>query len=311
MLAPSHMLDPRRISLPVKGPGPYRVELGRIVTEACEINAVDHCDLSCRGCSHLSPASRHRKVDPDSVYRDLAMLAAVYRADHVRLLGGEPLLHPRLTAVIDAVRASRVTSRVRLLTNGRRLDRMNDDFWRAIDEVHVAEYPGCEIDPAVRHGLVERAAEAGVDLVFKRFDHFREPFSLRPAQDRALVDRIYRTCQIAHVWRCHTVADGALYRCPQSLFLGRAIAVGRQGIVIDEEPDFGERLLAFLERPEPLAACQSCLGSAGARYAHQQVRRDTFFKLQDRDHASMLDLAYLTELEAQPGSHNSCWRLDL
>ena len=28
---------------------------GTITNDACEINVVHHCNLSCRGCTHLSP----------------------------------------------------------------------------------------------------------------------------------------------------------------------------------------------------------------------------------------------------------------
>src|SRR5882724_1840135 len=104
----------------------------RIRSHGCEINVADHCNISCRGCSHLSPVSAESFADPEGVYRDLSRLAAHYVAHHVRLLGGEPLLHRGLVEVIAAVRASGISGRVRILTNGLLLPRQTEAFWEAV-----------------------------------------------------------------------------------------------------------------------------------------------------------------------------------
>src|SRR5438045_9060842 len=96
----------------------YRVVDGRILNRRVEINVAEHCNLSCRACSHMSPVHVKSFADADVVARDLTTLAPSYHAKVVRLLGGEPLLHPDLGAVIDAVRGSGVCDRVTLVTNG-------------------------------------------------------------------------------------------------------------------------------------------------------------------------------------------------
>jgi len=110
----------------------------RIQSVGCEVNVVHQCNLSCRGCSHLSPAVPKAFVDPEIVYRDLSRLAAYYLAGNVRLVGGEPLLHRDLLQVIAAVRASGITECIRILTNGILLPRMPDAFWESVDEVQVS-----------------------------------------------------------------------------------------------------------------------------------------------------------------------------
>src|SRR4051812_29275394 len=118
---------------------------GMIHSEAIEINAVRGCNLSCRACSHLSPVLPPRAVvSAESVRRDLTLLARCYHCDHVRILGGEPLLHPDLLGVVRAVRASGITDRVRVVTNGVLLPRQSVDLWDAVDEIHVSVYPGHE-----------------------------------------------------------------------------------------------------------------------------------------------------------------------
>jgi hypothetical protein len=53
-------------------------------------------------------------------------------------------------------------------------------------------------------------------------------------------------------------------------------ATYRNGIKIEDSPEFRGRLLSYLTSPEPLPACRNCLGSSGKWFDHQQVRREEF-----------------------------------
>lgn len=308
--------DPRRADRPTTGPGRYRIERGRIATEACEINVVEHCNLQCRGCSHLSPALRAKVVDPAVVLRDLSVLAPIYAPEHVRLLGGEPLLHPRLAAVAAAVRESGMGSRIRVVTNGTLLGRADEQLLEAIDELHVSVYPGAEPDRREMERIERLAARRTVDLVVKEFHHFRQPYAAHGTDDRALVERLYRTCQIAHTWRCHTIDNGFFYRCPQSLYLREEVAChgsepDRDRLAISARESLGTELLAFLERPEALGACGTCLGSVGVLYEHVQVARREWRSFQASSVERVVDWPYLEQLERDPNEWNSCWAVEV
>ncbi len=106
----------------------YVVKNGKLHTHGVEVNVSHHCNLSCRGCAHLSPVMAKQYASPEQILRDLSVLAKHMQADHVRLLGGEPLLHPRLTEVIAAARQSALAGRIRVVTNGILLWRMTDAF---------------------------------------------------------------------------------------------------------------------------------------------------------------------------------------
>jgi hypothetical protein len=282
---------------------------GLIHSEAIEINAVQGCNLSCRACSHTSPVLSPRAVvDPESVRRDLTLLARSYRCEHVRILGGEPLLHPDLPGLVAAIRASGICDRVRVVTNGVLLSRQDDRFWQAVDELHVSVYPGHEPSG----GEVERwravCAEHGVQILVRRYNHFRESYSEIGSGDADLVARIYRTCLIAHVWLCHNVVDGVFYKCPQSHFL--AIAGGersRDGVPIADDAGFRERLLAYLNDDQPLRSCQHCLGAVGQRFPHEEIRRQRWRGSQRRRTEDLLDHGFLARLENEdPAAANSC-----
>ncbi|MGH8903222.1 MAG: radical SAM protein [Egibacteraceae bacterium] len=290
----------------------YHVVDGKIQTEACEISIAEHCNLRCRGCSHLSPVLPADLADPDVIYRDLAVLARHYHAEHLRILGGEPLLHPRILEVVAAVRASGVTDRIRILTNGMLMERMSERFWQAVDEIHVSVYPGFEPSQEALTAWRDRAQEHTTEVIVKRFGWFRESYSEAGTQNPELVSRIYSTCQIAHVWRCHNVSNGRFYKCPQSVFLsrlrrGRTTDVAHSnGVALVDHPSLGQSLLDYLQDPRPLPACGNCLGSVGRRFEHEQVSRKDWRRHQAAGTEDLLDHQYLRLLERDAGAANGC-----
>ena len=281
----------------------YLVIDNRIRTEGCELNVVHHCNLSCRACTHLSPVAARHVVDPNKVLEDFSILAKYYRPERIRLLGGEPLLHPALLEVIYAVRRSGVSDRIRVVTNGLLLPRMSDVFWQEVDEVQVSVYPGKEMSVEQLGHCQSKAKLHGGDLQLRCFDRFREAYSELGTKDKGLVRRIYNTCQAAHFWRCHNVSDGFLFRCPQSLFIPKLVNNDIlahptiDGIKITDSPTFAGDLLAYLESPEPLASCYHCLGSVGKLFAHEQVSRRMWRLPQHYSTEELIDLEYLAALE--------------
>jgi len=274
---------------------------GRVHNPTCEINVVEHCNLACRACSHASPVLPRTVVAPAELERDLALLAEEYHADTVRLLGGEPLLHPDLGAIVEVVRRSGIGKLIRVATNGVLLPRMPRSLWKAVDIVDVSAYPGNELTPEQLRRCREEADAAGTQLVVSRVRMFRESYSEAGTTDGELIRRIYRTCVIAHVWRSHTVADGVFYKCPQSYLLPKVLGkeAGLNGVAIGR-PDLGRRLREYLDSPEPLAACGNCLGSAGRRFEHEQTPRAEFRRRQGARTEELIDPRYLDHQKAWP-----------
>jgi GTP 3',8-cyclase len=278
---------------------------GRVWTEAVEINAVWHCNIRCAWCSHASPAQDRSVADPAGVERDLAGLASWMRVEHVRVLGGEPLLHPDLPTLLVGIRRSGITDRVRVLTNGLGLTEVADGFWDLVDEVHISAYPSTEKQLQRSIAQLRSLADAsGTGLVVKSFDRFRISYRA-PDDDRELTERIYRTCQIANDWRCLTVESGRIYRCPQSAYLDRAGELAPALVAADalriQDIGAAAEVRDWLVQPSALYSCQRCAGSAGALRPHQQVRRGMpLFE------PGPIDFPYLEQLEMDIGADNSC-----
>jgi organic radical activating enzyme len=265
----------------------YRLKDGRVLNRTCEVNIVEHCNLRCRSCTHLSPVLPKYFVDPDALRLELTALARSYHANVLKILGGEPLLHPNLVDVMMAARESQVADKLEIWTNGLLLPRMERGAWEVVDSVRISLYPGRSLGQEKLDACVDLARQNNVSIRYKYYEAFQESYSEPGTSDPELVERIYATCNNAHRWRCHTVANGWFFKCAQSYMIPKGMSLGsqatyRNGIQIDDSPEFRDRLLSYLRSPEPLPSCRNCLGSAGRYIEHQQVRRPEFRPAQSR-----------------------------
>jgi organic radical activating enzyme len=274
-----------------------RMENGKVINpEGLEVNATLQCNLRCTSCSHLSPLFGRENVDPAELHDTLAVLATAYHASFAKILGGEPLLHPDLTGVLEAVRASEVADTILVCTNGTRLDHAPDAFWAAVDAVEVSVYPSHPLSHADIRRFQERARRHGVDLLVNYYGHFRVAYSEQGTDRAPMIQEIFDTCKLAHVWHAHTVYRGWLYRCPQSIFLPRQVdritwSHEADGIEISASPLLPTRLMTFLSGRSPLRACRYCLGSVGMAHPHTEAPRGDW--RQPRPTEEVIDHEYL------------------
>lgn len=235
----------------------------------------DHCNVSCRSCNHGSPVLPRYSIQPESVQRDCAVLAKVYRPKLIKVLGGETLLHRQLGEVIQAARSTGICSYFHLVTNGMLLERMDDTLWDSIEGLEISCYPGMLKTEQKLQWASDKAKEHGVKLTVSRFDNFRHTMTTVGTQDKELVADIYRTCKMANVWGCHSFRDGFFYKCPQSLLLRYLVdgLADSDRIAIQDHPGFQSELLSFVNSPKPLSACHYCVGTVGKQHPHEMLDR--------------------------------------
>lgn len=239
----------------------------RLLLEALEINAVSRCNLSCVGCSRSSPAAATAFSDPEEVARDLGLLARAAVCKTLRITGGEPLLHPRLPALLRAVRASGITSRVEVITNGTLLGRVPWAWLTYADKVQVSSYPSRPAGGAGLEELRRRCAGAGKGLEVRDYHSFRL-YRAAAGLTKPAAARVFRACQDAHASSCHPVSGGAVYLCLPSLAAG---AGGDSVCRLEPARTLRARLERFLLRKTPLAGCAACLGTSGNKVPHAQA----------------------------------------
>lgn len=240
-------------------------------------------------------------ANADEVYRDLSILSKAMEVQHVRLVGGEPTMHPDLSGIVTAVRESGISKRIRLITNGLLLERASRHLWELVDDIHISCYPGFEPTTKALEYFRQMSHAHGVSLELKYFDFFREPYVEGEASATDITERVYRTCKMAHDWDCHNVYKGHFFKCPQSIFLRRLFQADpfSDGISIEDSLLFKTRLADYLLNPKPLRACSNCLGSVGKLFRHEQVDRSAWREVQRQSLRNVIDFEYLTLLEGE------------
>lgn len=255
------------------------MEDGKIRTQAVEFAAADHCNLRCAGCSHMSPFLEARLPEEQELLRDMSRLATVLLADEIRIVGGEPLLNPRIVDILKAAKQSAVAKRVILATNGLRLHMMPNEFWGNVDELRLNLYPDARPTEQLVTRARERAAASGITLDLSEYSTFRVTMVTEPHPADATTRMIFRTCKNAHLYHCHLVRAGWLYKCACPAYLGefRANLGGngyqaeQDGFNIHAATGLREQLWSFLTSDVPLEACRHCLGYVGHTQVHHQL----------------------------------------
>ena len=246
---------------------------------SCEINTVDHCNLGCTDCDHAAPAMVPKFADPDVVFRDLSLLSKSYKAEALKIIGGEPLLHPDLLALIRAVRKSGICNKIVLVTNGTLLHQMGSDIWKALDEIELSVYPETRKILEMHMPVIQQNAEQHkVKLIRYLYEYFRIPFSMVGTSDMSLIKCIYGTCLRARIWGCHSIYEGYFFKCAQCIYIPRiidqfaAFDYKKDGIKITGDSNFQDTLKNYLISNEPLNACRYCVGGIGKLRANATLK---------------------------------------
>ena len=256
---------------------------GRVAVESVELHVVEHCNLRCAQCCNVSPYLPERSMSVADVRATCVRLREVVRPDVLKIMGGEPLLHPDVGGVLRAVRESGVAPRIRLFTNGLLLRTLDDAAFALLDELTVSSYASAPLRPDLVAETEERARRFDVVLNLKPVDTFSTVLS-RVARSTLEAQAAYDACWLRH--RCLVVREGVFYKCTRAAYHADyhalvdveardadAEATQRaEGIRLDAE-DFAARLASYLGSSEKLESCTHCHGSSGPLAPHVQLRK--------------------------------------
>ena len=180
------------------------------VLPSIEYDVVDHCNLNCKGCGHLSPINQPYFASVESFRNDLLQLRKNnIGVERVRFLGGEPLLHPEISEFVKAAREVFSDSSVEIITNGILLPKMDDLFWTDCNEnraqIFITKYPlNFDYNQAValsqRHGVEISLSET--NNYFKKVLNKDKKYDSREN---------FFLCQ--SMYRCAYLRDGKLFVC--------------------------------------------------------------------------------------------------
>ena len=230
-----------------------------------ETHVCDHCNLNCKSCTHFCPlVTEPTFTDLERYTQDIQTLSKKLAIRTIRLMGGEPLLHPQINDFIRVTREAYPHSRLFIVTNGLLLLKMPEAFWETLQtyrvRIHWSKYPPlkerfAEIENRLRKARV--SYHGGDASYFGNFSAFG-------SDDQTDPQEAFKACGN----RCHNLYRGKLYTCP-ACYVFRANDYFKANHEIPEGWDIyqytGKELQHFLNKPIPFC-----------RYCHHAVHPKSF-----------------------------------
>lgn len=111
-----------------------------------EFHIDNHCNLNCKGCVHFSNLSKPVFIDCDILDKRLFRINSLFgKIKAVKIMGGEPLLHPEIIKILNISRKNMPNTDIILVTNGLLLKKMPDAFFKTCKKnkitVQISLYP--------------------------------------------------------------------------------------------------------------------------------------------------------------------------
>jgi len=227
-----------------------------------ETHLVDHCNLKCKGCSHFSPLVEGQVFKEFKVFqKDLTRLKELFEDFfEIRLMGGEPLLHPEINDFCEFARATFPAANISIYTNGIKLLDMPEGFretcHRHAIKIKITYYP---ITLNLKN-IKQKAQYYGVQIkIPKMVTKFFNMMNLSGDSDP---EKSYQVCK--KMYQTPHLKDGKLYPCPLPAYVHYFNAYFEYDIQVSENdcidiygPVEPKEIIRFLD--QPLQTCRWCV----------------------------------------------------
>lgn len=234
--------------------------------EKLVVNICDHCNLNCAGCDHFSPIADEKFYDVEEIVKQMTKLREIIGSSilAISVMGGEPLLHPKLLDILSEIRMLFPDTRLCIYTNGILLLKRDSAFWNTLKkltvELVVTKYP-------IKFNYDEIstvAASASVNLEFSNGANIEKTMGHFPLDlsGRMNPKDSFMNCYHAN-GKCVMLQNGKLYTCTIAPCI--PIFNKRYGVNIPLTEDDGIDIFSGLDKQElfrrlsePMPVCRFC-----------------------------------------------------
>jgi sulfatase maturation enzyme AslB (radical SAM superfamily) len=213
---------------------PFRILYGILIKNKkrellrFDAHVAGHCNVNCKGCEHFSPLTPASFIEAEKYESDCKRISELSggKIADIALLGGEPLLNPRIIDIMRISRSYFPDGIIKIITNGKLLKNQTDEFWERcrLNNIIIAisVYP-VNIDYAF---IIDKAAKHGVQIQFRGdvrivskdwrklpIDYYSEnwrkmPIDVNGGQNPQKSNAL---CYASNF--CFQLAEGRLYKC--------------------------------------------------------------------------------------------------
>ncbi|GHU04502.1 hypothetical protein FACS1894147_09720 [Spirochaetia bacterium] len=239
-----------------------KIYIGVEKTFHIEVHIAEHCNLKCKYCSHFSPLADESYLSPEEFEKDILQLSKITKnLQQIILLGGEPLLHPRIVDFITIAKKYFSNTGVMIITNGIPLLKQSESFWECCKNnkviISISYYPiKLNYDE-----ISKMAAKYNVSIAYslgREDGMIKLPLDLKGGKN---YKRNFKKCGFGGT--CVTLRSGKLFTCPTSAHIQFFNAYFDKNLEINEADyidiykvkDVNE-IFKFLQQPVPF--CRYC-----------------------------------------------------
>lgn len=196
----------------------HRELLSRMTKLYAEIHLCDRCNLNCAYCSHFSPVAKPYMISMETLEAECQRLKHL-NLHEIKLLGGEPLMHPRLVEAIRLVHSILPDTKIAIATNGLLLGRMKSQFWQTCREcnvtIDITPYPNKSVMKYFLAIWLIRKNHVRLIKHTWRWEFRQQLLSQQPrTTDLRQISSCYLRCNI----HCTQVRDATLWPCAYAAY---------------------------------------------------------------------------------------------
>lgn len=183
-----------------------------------EMPIIDSCNLNCKGC--LFGCNRNgiqEYMTVEEIEKDFKRMAELFEdIPWIRILGGEPLLHPEIKKVMELCRKVFGDSEIDLCTNGLLIPKLDDNVLESFKEnritIHISGYrPTYKMMPQIN----DRLSKFNLEYTVLKRDDFYKFYTINDKNDPNLS---HAKCMSAG---CRELYKGRLSKCSGALAFTR------------------------------------------------------------------------------------------
>lgn len=177
-----------------------------------EVPITDNCNLNCKGCLFASNTTKTEQHVPYKVIEtDAKRMAELFHdVPWIRILGGEPLMHPDIDKILECYRSIFPYSEIDLCTNGLLIPKIGDGhrLWDCIKKNHISIHvSGYKPTYSMLDKIDTILKEHNLSYVILKRDEFLKYYTLEPKNDMA---ENFEKCIASG---CYEVYRGQLSSC--------------------------------------------------------------------------------------------------
>lgn len=225
-----------------------------------EYNVTDSCNLKCKGCTHFSNLIEgDGHADISEFASDIKRLSMQVQILELRLLGGEPLLHPHIIEFIEIARKYLPETDIEIVSNGLLIPKMNEDLFYEMNKNKVGFHITSYIPTMKIRDKIEKISEQ-----YKLSVHFTPEIVDKFCRNIGTTgdsnpNKSQKACMAAG---CRFLRNGRIYKCPTEGLIdifadkyGYSVFPDKRGVDIYSDLELSEVLNEMLN---PSEMCRFC-----------------------------------------------------